>query len=292
MATLRGTNGNDRLVNISYSNKTIIGLLGNDYLQKRAWADDLIYGDDVAPSARDGNDTVYAGGGKDTVYGGGGRDWVDGGLGEDKLYGQAGADSLYGGSQDDTLVGGADADYLNGGHYDDLIYGDETVNSAAGSNDTIDGYYGDDTIYGGGGNDLINAGSNHDVVYGGHGNDTIIGGGGKDILYGNDGADVFRYPDKLDSFPGYRNLNVDVIKDFNVAQGDKIDLRAIDANSNVAGDQAFGFASGPGQGVVWTERVGSDLFVKADIANSYVNAAFMIELDNFSGTLSASSFLL
>ncbi len=83
-----------------------------------------------------------------------------------------------------------------------------------------------------------------------------------------------------------------MIKDFSVAQGDKIDLRAIDASSKVAGDQAFGFASGPGQGVVWTERVGVDLFVKADIANSYVGENFVIELDNFSGTLSASSYLL
>ncbi len=292
MATLRGTNGNDRLVNISYSKKTIIGLLGNDYLQKAAFADDLIYGDDITPSARDGNDTVYAGGGKDTVYGGGGRDWLDGGSSDDKLYGQAGADSLYGGSSDDTLVGGADADYVNGGHSDDLIYGDETVNSAAGSNDTIDGFYGDDTIYGGGGNDLINATGGEDVVYGGYGNDTIVGGLQKDVLYGNQGADTFRYLDRADSFPSYRNAKVDAIKDFSVAQGDKIDLRGIDASSKLAGDQAFGFASGPGQGVVWTERVGVDLFVKADIANSLLSTSFMIELDNFSGTLPASSFLL
>lgn len=292
MATLRGTNGNDRLDHIAYSNKTIIGLLGNDWIRKVASADDLIYGDEVTPSIRDGNDTIYAGSGKDTVYGGGGRDSVDGGLSADKLYGQAGADSLYGGGQDDTLVGGADADYLNGGYSDDLIYGDETVSAAAGSNDTIDGYYGDDTIYGGGGNDLINAGSNEDVVYGGHGNDTITGGGDKDILYGNEGADVFRYPDKLDSFPGYRNLHVDVIKDFNVAQGDKIDLRTIDANSSVAGDQAFIFAGGPGQGRVWTERVGTDLIIKADIGDSVGRVDLQIELDNFAGTLSASSFLL
>lgn len=292
MSVRYGTNGNDRIDNIASSVKTIIGLLGNDWIKKVAAANDLIYGDGTAVSSQDGNDTIYAGSGNDTVYGGGGRDWVDGGLGADKLYGQAGADSLYGGGQDDTLVGGADADYLNGGYYDDLIYGDETVNSAAGSNDTIDGYYGDDTIYGGGGNDLINAGSNEDMVYGGHGNDTITGGSGKDILYGNEGADVFRYPDKLDSFPGYRNLNVDQIKDFNVAQGDKIDLRTIDASSKVAGDQAFIFASGPGQGRVWTERVGTDLIIKADIADSVSRVDLQIELDNFSGTLSASAFLL
>ncbi|HOT83550.1 MAG TPA: type I secretion C-terminal target domain-containing protein [Candidatus Defluviicoccus seviourii] len=119
-----------------------------------------------------------------------------------------------------------------------------------------------------------------------------MGGGDKDTLYGNEGADTFRYLNYTESKPSYRNGLVDVIKDFSVAQGDKIDLRAIDASSKVAGDQAFGFASGPGQGVVWTERVGVDLFVKADIANSYVGENFVIELDNFSGTLSASSYLL
>lgn len=292
MATLRGTNGNDRLENIWYSNKTIIGLLGNDYLQKAAWADDLIYGDDITPSARDGNDTVYAGGGNDTVYGGGGRDFLYGALGNDKMYGQAGDDKLDGGGSHDTLFGGAGADSVDGGHGRDLIYGGDGVNSPVDGNDTLFGFSGDDTIYGNGGNDFIDAYSHEDVVYGGQGNDTIIGGGDKDILYGNEGADTFRYLDRLESYPSYRNGLVDVIKDFNVAQGDKIDLRAIDANSSVAGDQAFGFASGPGQGVVWTERVGLDLFVKADIANSYTGVNFMIELDNFAGTLSASSFLL
>ena len=69
------------------------------------------------------------------------------------------------------------------------------------------------------------------------GNDTLIGGLGKDTLTGGTGADVFKFNSVKDS-PALLK-QADTITDFKHAQGDKIDLSAIDANSVLAGDQAF-----------------------------------------------------
>jgi Ca2+-binding RTX toxin-like protein len=60
---------------------------------------------------------------------------------------------------------------------------------------------------------------------------------GKDILIGGLGADKFKFNAVLES-----RVSVtlrDIIQDFNVGQGDKIDVSAIDANAAVAGNQAF-----------------------------------------------------
>ena len=69
--------------------------------------------------------------------------------------------------------------------------------------------------------------------------DTLVGGGGGDMLTGGAGADRFKFTATSDSAPGA----ADVITDFSgkraAAQGDKIDLSAIDANSNTAANDAF-----------------------------------------------------
>ncbi|CAM4145776.1 retention module-containing protein [Vibrio neonatus] len=56
-----------------------------------------------------------------------------------------------------------------------------------------------------------------DELIGGEGNDTLIGGLGSDILTGGDGADMFVWEEVDDS-------QLDVITDFNLADGDQIDL--------------------------------------------------------------------
>lgn len=61
---------------------------------------------------------------------------------------------------------------------------------------------------------------------GGGGADIITGGGGKDILWGNAGADHFVYLLASDS-PGASLLTWDIIRDFNIIEGDKIDLSAL-----------------------------------------------------------------
>jgi hypothetical protein len=76
-----------------------------------------------------------------------------------------------------------------------------------------------------------------DIINGLGGNDTITGGLGADTLTGGTGADRFTYTSLFESRVG----NMDVITDFVRLQKDKISLSAIDANTNVAGDQAFAF---------------------------------------------------
>jgi Ca2+-binding RTX toxin-like protein len=69
------------------------------------------------------------------------------------------------------------------------------------------------------------------------GNDTLIGGLGKDTLTGGVGTDLFKFISLNDSSPLPKQA--DTITDFNHSQGDKIDLSAIDAKTEVEGDQAF-----------------------------------------------------
>ena len=70
------------------------------------------------------------------------------------------------------------------------------------------------------------------------GNDVLDGGAGQDLLFGGKGRDRFDFNSVTESVVG---VTRDVIKDLHHAQHDKIDLRDIDANENVALDQAFKF---------------------------------------------------
>ncbi|CAH7320781.1 Cadherin domain-containing protein [Vibrio chagasii] len=90
----------------------------------------------------------------------------------------------------------------------------------------------DTNLTGGSGNDRLEGGSGDDTLVGGDGNDTLIGGGGSDILTGGDGMDSFVWLNIEDGVE-------DTITDFNLAEGDQIDLREVlpelkDANVNMA----------------------------------------------------------
>ena len=79
------------------------------------------------------------------------------------------------------------------------------------------------------------------MLQGWAGNDVLIGGRGADTLTGGAGADRFVYAGTVHSPVG---AGADRITDFSHAQGDRIDLFAIDANSAAAGNQAFSFIGG------------------------------------------------
>ena len=81
-------------------------------------------------------------------------------------------------------------------------------------------------LRGGGGNDVLTGGALSDSIYGGLRGDTLTGGGGND---------TFLYRSVLDS----NSTERDGIQDFSA--GDKIDLSYIDADTTLAGDQAFNF---------------------------------------------------
>ena len=86
-------------------------------------------------------------------------------------------------------------------------------------------------------NDLLTGTEGADKLNGLAGNDTLIGGLGKDSLTGGTGADGFKFISISDS-PALLK-QADTITDFKHAQGDKIDLSAIDINPTLTGRQSF-----------------------------------------------------
>ncbi|MFP1933683.1 beta strand repeat-containing protein, partial [Lonsdalea quercina] len=90
------------------------------------------------------------------------------------------------------------------------------IASSQGGNDTISGGSGNDILYGQGGNDNLDGGLGDDILYGGSGDDVLRGGVGNDTLIGGSGADTFVWKAGDTGF--------DTIKDFNPAEGDRIDL--------------------------------------------------------------------
>jgi large repetitive protein len=122
----------------------------------------------------------------------------------------------------------------------DVITGNaanNTLNGTAGI-DTISGLGGNDILNGLAGNDTLNGGAGNDTLNGGAGNDILVGGTGIDILIGGLGADTFRFA-LGESVTGNISGGGDTISDFSRAQGDHIDISSLDANANVAGNQAF-----------------------------------------------------
>jgi hypothetical protein len=137
---------------------------------------------------------------------------------------------LLGTALNDHFRGLAGADEVLAGAGNDFIHG-------GGAADTLHGGEGSDTIRGGSGNDLIVGDAGADWLQGGEGDDTLIGGAGADRLKGGTGADHFRMLDVADS--PWRDG--DTIVDFDAAEGDRIDLSAIDTDPVAPGDQDFAF---------------------------------------------------
>ncbi|WP_414475512.1 tandem-95 repeat protein [Microvirga sp. M2] len=197
---------------------TLHGGGGNDYI-----------------GSKGGNDWLYGDAGNDTVAGGIGDDHLYGGTGHDRLLGEAGHDRLEGGSGNDTLLGGSGHDTLAGGTGHDRLYGDA-------GNDRLYGGSGHDRLDGGSGHDRLDGGAGNDTLLGGTGNDTLVGGLGRDQLWGGAGRDVFVFTTVAESRVGAQR---DVIHDFQSGH-DRIDLRGIDANTRLAGNQAFSWTGADG----------------------------------------------
>ncbi|HMP57052.1 MAG TPA: putative Ig domain-containing protein, partial [Novosphingobium sp.] len=185
-----------------------------------------------------GNDSFTGGILSETVEGGAGNDLISTRGGDDViLYGQGhGADTIDGGDGVDTVritsnslrlpvdvlanwtsIEVIDASAATGGA--------TILGTAAG--DALD--FSGLTLIG----MAIDAGAGNDTVTGSAGDDTIIGGSGADVLAGGPGADTFVYRSVWQSSRTAPDRILDMAED------DTIDFSAIDADSLVAGDQAF-----------------------------------------------------
>ncbi|PMO83915.1 VWA domain-containing protein [Vibrio breoganii] len=81
----------------------------------------------------------------------------------------------------------------------------------------------DDILYGQGGNDILDGSGGNDLLFGGSGDDTMTGG---------TGADTFVWTQSDLSEDG----SIDVIKDFSLVEGDRVDLRDLFPDVNEPND--------------------------------------------------------
>ncbi len=192
------------------------------------------------------------------------RDYLFGNDFGNELYGMAGKDFLQGGAGADLIDGGGGWDYAmytrsdaavqinfgtnvnTGGHAEgDILQNIEAI-IASDHNDTLEGdsnknYFrgeaGDDILKGHGGRDTLFGGAGDDALYGGSGSDALTGGAGADDLYGGEGADTFKFVGDLDS------ANMDSIRDFNINEGDRIDISDLLSGYDPLSDAISDFVS-------------------------------------------------
>ena len=130
-----------------------------------------------------------------------------------------------------SSIGGSGNDSLEGGAGNDIVQGDF-------GSDGLQGGSGADSLDGGSGSDNLDGGSGADVLQGEDGDDVLIGGLGADQLIGGQGADTFKFAwvQESNAKPEER----DQIFDFKQGE-DRIDLKEVDANDEVADHQSFHF---------------------------------------------------
>ena len=166
---------------------------------------------------------------------------LTGGPGADNLVGVTGAANyIRGGDGADTITGGDGFNDVNGNKGDDVVFGlsqtgdwllggqgsDQIDASASSGRNILNGNLGADTVTGGSGGDILRGGQGDDLIRGGAGDDLIFGDLGANTLSGGAGADTFR---------NGAGVARDLVTDFNLAEGDRVQ---IDAGLTWAASQA------------------------------------------------------
>jgi Ca2+-binding RTX toxin-like protein len=229
---------------------------------------------------RGGRDSLFGAAGSDTLTGGGGNDFIQGFGGYDTIDGGAGIDTVSYADEAGTLsillTDGPPMRVLLNGVYTDALSNVE--NLVGGS--------GDDTLYGNNSDNVLNGGGGDDFLIGQGGADILYDSEGGDDLLGQNGSDRFVFAGEDLGSHGASNV-LATIWDFKFdGDGglDIIDLSAIDANTLMAGNQAFKFigndAFGGVAGQLRWER-GSELtYVTADMDGDAISD-FWIHLKEF-----------
>jgi Ca2+-binding RTX toxin-like protein len=162
--------------------------------------------------------------------------------------------------------------------------GDDTFSS---KNGFVDG-----SVSGGAGADKLQGTIDDDVLNGDAGADILTGLAGADTLSGGSDRDVFVYKSINQSTVDADGR--DRIVDFSHADTDVMDLSAIDANINRAGDQALKFIGASDfsglSGELHFTKAGGNVLVSADV-NGDGDADFAIKLTGVSKVV-AADFLL
>ena len=322
-----GSNGCDSVFGNEFANRlsgdqaatgaggddTLHGGSGNDVVSGGA-GDDRLFGDDDDDqlSGDDGVDTVIGGAGSDTVAGGAGADILSGGgsggdtvaylassagVQVDLTFGAA-TSGRGGDAEGDVLDGFANvigsnfADWISDTIAQDLIEGSNAnVFSGNGGADKLYLGGGNDSGYGGNGNDIVLGQFGDDALFGGSKKDRLTGGFGQDSMSGGTGADRFIFKSAGESAADAGQA--DVISDFLSPEGDRIDLRAIDADPMLRGNQAFRLIDTEFHNVageLLASQSGADLVVAGDIDGDAV-ADFVLLILN-TASLSAADFVL
>ena len=174
-----------------------------------------------------GSNTLFGGAKEDTLAGMAGNDTLNGGSGADKVWGGSGNDNLSGGTGADLLVGGFGADRVDGGAGNDTLLSRSDSGEMVAAQDGTTQIFSaetaafkavNDTITGGSGADTfrfelqVNA---KDEIVAKHVNDD-----GTIDWVGVTGENNATHDHWVDGFGN------DVIRDFNRAQGDKIEISA------------------------------------------------------------------
>ena len=205
--------------------------------------------DEISLWGANGDDNLTTGSGVQYIWGGNGNDIVDSGSGNDTIWGDDGDDIIYAGDGNDTVYGGAGDDIIyatNGGDFEDGGQGNDTM-VILGDNAPAEFIINLETETGGipGGTIFENAVTNFEnlkigyewptgsyvgnntnwditgtteanVLETSEGDDVIKGLSGSDTLIGNGGADTFVFKDG--------ETGTDIIADFDLVEGDKLDL--------------------------------------------------------------------
>jgi Ca2+-binding RTX toxin-like protein len=251
---LTGSNYNDRLTGNTGAN-SLNGGTGNDILNGGAGADSMSGGDgsdtyyvDNAGDVVSETNAVAATGGTDHVHSTLSAYTLGNNVENGRILATAAA-NLTGNTLDNLLYAGAGNNRLNGSTGTDTVsyaYGLSgttgvtvslsltTAQATGGSgSDTLIGI---ENLTGSNYNDRLTGNAGANSLSGGSGNDTLTGGAGKDQLTGGTGNDTFDFNALTEM--GTSSATRDIVTDF-VRGQDKIDLATLDANTAVAGNQAF-----------------------------------------------------
>lgn len=269
-----------------------------------------MFGDTIVGTSADNVFTGYIG--ADLLLGGLGADRLDGGFGSDTIDGGAaeatGRDTLIGDgdivdsdAEFDTLslasaTSGVTVDLIAGfakGGARAVISGFEKVEGSAFDDEILgaddSSRDGSDTLEGMGGDDLLVGRAGDDLLVGGDGGDTLVGGLGADTLSGRTGRDIYVYASVDESAAGQSDLIVDLRH----GDGDRIDLRLVDANALEDGRQDFRFVGrGPFEaaGDLRFEQSGRKFAIYGD-TDGDGDEDFVISIDN-AQSLDRGDFLL